>query len=201
MIWFTSDTHFYHSRIIDYCDRPYRLLDGRPDVQGMNRDMVAKWNEIVGKDDIVYHLGDFGFGSPGRLLGIRQALNGKIFLLRGNHDPAPTKWLLPGVDKWANSLQVGEVFMAHVPPTPPEKWHLGDKDGYQQFAIKHQPVPPETKVMLCGHVHNKWKETTINGIRVINVGVDVNDMRPIALNEIGLDADMVLAVHGKLVKE
>lgn len=198
-VFFTSDTHFYHKNIIDYCDRPYRTLDGHPDVPAMNEDLVKKWNEVVGKDDLVYHLGDFGFGKTGRLLGIRQALNGRIFLIRGNHDPAPKAWLLPGVDKWAYSLAAGEVFFAHVPPTNPEKWHMGD--GVYQFPIKPETMPPETKVMICGHVHNKWKETVHNGIRVINVGVDVNSMRPIGLNELGLDPDTVLKLHGKLAKE
>lgn len=200
MIWFTSDTHFYHKNIIDYCDRPFRTADGQPDISAMNEAMVARWNERVGKDDLVYHLGDFGFGKAGRLLGIRQVLNGRIFLIRGNHDPQPNKWLLPGIDKWAYSLQLGEVFVAHVPPTSAEKWRLED-ERYHQFIIKPEPMGPETKVMLCGHVHNKWKENTHNDVRIINVGVDVNDLRPISVAELGLSPEQTLRLHGKLTKE
>lgn len=118
MVHFTSDTHFFHRNIIDYTDRPYRTLDGQPDTQAMNRDMIAKWNAQVGKTDLVFHLGDFGFGSHGRLRGIREALNGSIFLIKGNHDSQPSKWLLPVLDKWAHFLQVGPLFMCHVPPGP-----------------------------------------------------------------------------------
>lgn len=189
-VFFTSDTHFYHKNIIGYCDRPYRTLDGQPDVPAMNRDMVFKWNQTVGSGDLVYHLGDFGFGSTGRLKGIREALNGRIFLIRGNHDPKPNDWLKPGVDKWAYSFQAGEVFMGHVPPGPTD---------YRD--LPHQEIPEGTKVMLCGHVHEKWVETSYNGIRVINVGVDVRGLRPIGLNELGLDSDMVLKLHSKLSKD
>lgn len=189
-VFFTSDTHFYHKNIIEYCDRPYRTLDGQPDTQAMNRDMVARWNAMVEKDDLVCHLGDFGFGNPGRLLGIRQALNGRIRLVKGNHDSQPSKWLLPGVDTWSHSVQAGEVFMGHVPPGPSD---------YRD--LPHHPIPMGTKIFLCGHVHNKWKERVHEGIRVINVGADVNGLRPISIGELGLHPEELLKLHGILHKE
>lgn len=194
MVWFTSDTHFFHRNIIEHCKEvrgQFKLADGQYDIAGMNAALIANWNARVGKDDLVYHLGDFAWGNPGRYKGIREALNGRMFLIRGNHDPAPKKWLNP-LDKWATSYTVGDVFLRHVPP--------GDDHVYGRELVV-DPIPEGTKTIICGHVHAHWKEKVINGYRCINVGVDVNALRPIALNEVGFDPETLLRVHKKLNKE
>lgn len=81
--FFTSDTHFNHANIIRYCNRPFA------DVQSMNDAIIARWNSVVGAEDIVWHLGDVGFGDRERLKEIVPKLNGKKFLVRGNHDTRP----------------------------------------------------------------------------------------------------------------
>ncbi len=78
--WVISDTHFWHENIIKYCSRPYAS------VAEMNEDMVAKWNAVVKKDDIVWHLGDFCFGAKEHVKEIVSRLNGRISLVLGNHD-------------------------------------------------------------------------------------------------------------------
>ncbi|MDU1890082.1 MAG: metallophosphoesterase family protein [Dysgonomonas sp.] len=79
-IWFTSDTHFGHKNIIKFSERPF------VDVDEMNETMIQRWNEVVGENDIVYHLGDFAFLTAGKLRQIISRLNGKICLIKGNHD-------------------------------------------------------------------------------------------------------------------
>lgn len=78
--WIISDTHFYHDNIIKYCDRPYA------NSQEMNEDLISKWNAVVGKDDIIWHLGDFCFGSRNHVREILLRLNGRVNLVMGNHD-------------------------------------------------------------------------------------------------------------------
>ena len=78
--WVISDTHFYHDRIIEYCNRPYA------NAVEMNEDMITKWNAVVGKDDVVWHLGDFCFGCKEHVKEIVPRLNGRINLVLGNHD-------------------------------------------------------------------------------------------------------------------
>ena len=56
MIYVISDTHFSHNNIIEYCDRPYK------NTLEMNQDIIKKWNSVVTENDIVFHLGDVGFG-------------------------------------------------------------------------------------------------------------------------------------------
>ena len=57
-IWFTSDTHFFHDKVVEYSQRPFA------NVEEMNEEMIARWNSVVHQDGIVFHLGDFCFGKP-----------------------------------------------------------------------------------------------------------------------------------------
>jgi calcineurin-like phosphoesterase family protein len=180
-IFFTADSHFWHRNIVDYCDRPYRTLDGQPDVMAMNKGMVENWNKLVGPKDIVYHLGDFGFGPPAKLIEARKQLNGKIILIKGNHDKKPDSWLAKG-DEWHMSLMVGTAFMTHVPPVNAELY-----DKY--IASSRVVVPKEATIILCGHVHEKWATQVYvsegRARAVYNVGVDVWGMSPVSLTAIG----------------
>jgi calcineurin-like phosphoesterase family protein len=51
----------------------------------MDLAMIQNWNSVVRPDDIIYHLGDFCMGGrkPEEYL---CRLNGKLFLVPGNHD-------------------------------------------------------------------------------------------------------------------
>jgi calcineurin-like phosphoesterase family protein len=80
MLYFISDTHFYHKNILAYDNRPWKTIEE------MNEALVLNWNMTVSKKDIVYHLGDVGFGSLTRMAGVINRLNGHIRLIRGNHD-------------------------------------------------------------------------------------------------------------------
>lgn len=79
-VFFTSDTHFYHGNIIRFCNRPFK------DMEMMNETIISNWNNTVGQDDIVFHLGDFCLGGSAEWTKILDRLNGKIYLIMGNHD-------------------------------------------------------------------------------------------------------------------
>jgi calcineurin-like phosphoesterase family protein len=79
-VWFTSDTHFGHARIIELSNRPFR------DVQHMNEMLVKNWNDKVAPDDHVYHLGDVALGSFADSIAYVGRLNGIKHLVVGNHD-------------------------------------------------------------------------------------------------------------------
>ena len=46
-VFFTSDTHFYHANIINFCKRPFA------NVETMNEALIENWNAVVGANDIV----------------------------------------------------------------------------------------------------------------------------------------------------
>lgn len=79
-IFFCADLHINHTNVIKYCSRPYSS------VEEMNEDIVRIWNNTVSDNDIVYCLGDFAFN-----INVTEKylprLNGKKFLVPGNHCP------------------------------------------------------------------------------------------------------------------
>ena len=70
-LYVTSDTHFNHKNIIEYCDRPFK------DIYEMNETIINNWNQVVKEEDIIYHLGDYGFGKKENLQEIFEELNGQ----------------------------------------------------------------------------------------------------------------------------
>lgn len=76
-VFFTSDTHFGHTNIIKYCNRPFSS------VAEMDAELIKRWNSKVAEGDVVMHLGDFCFGNAKKY---RDQLNGEIRMIRGNHD-------------------------------------------------------------------------------------------------------------------
>ena len=52
----------------------------------MNEKMIENWNKVVPDDGLVFHLGDFAWGGYQEYKKIRERLNGKIILIKGNHD-------------------------------------------------------------------------------------------------------------------
>ena len=79
-VFFTSDSHYGHSRILEFCNRPFK------NVEEMNYKLIENWNNKVPADGIVFHLGDFAWGGYPFWKNIREQLNGKIILIKGNHD-------------------------------------------------------------------------------------------------------------------
>lgn len=80
-IFFTSDIHLGHKNIIKYCNRPYNDLDE------MHEDMIERWNAVVKPDSIVFILGDVAFHmSKTKIKELLNRLNGKKYLIMGNHD-------------------------------------------------------------------------------------------------------------------
>src|SRR5579863_2896472 len=116
--WFTSDTHFGHTNIIRYCNRPFK------DAGEMDRAMVENWNALVKPEDTIYHLGDVSFSSPDRTKHILSNMNGHKILILGNHDRSEFKMKTWGFDEvyLAQSLVLGNV-----------------TDGIVHFNLSHYP--------------------------------------------------------------
>lgn len=79
--FFTSDLHFGHENVLRFDHRPFQT------VEEMDKELIKRWNAKVGKNDLVYVLGDFiwksGTNEAPKLI---KSLNGQIILIKGNHD-------------------------------------------------------------------------------------------------------------------
>lgn len=159
--WWTSDTHFGHANIVEFCRRPFY------DVHEMDAELVKRWNARVKPGDEVYHLGDFAFGTAENIPRMLGQLNGRVHLIRGNHDRSVKRMLSFGFASVSEAR--GLVLGRHT------------------IRMAHKPSTTATSgvVNLCGHVHNNWRDRVeANGARIINVGVDVNDFEPKTLEEL-----------------
>ena len=81
-----ADTHFGHENIIKYESRPFN------DTEEMNNRLIELWNSVVGKDDLVYVLGDFTLSRRMDVIkNLVSSLNGRKILIMGNHDTRKPK--------------------------------------------------------------------------------------------------------------
>lgn len=107
--WVTSDTHFFHSKIIEYANRPFS------DVEEMNNTLIRNWNSLISSEDTVYHLGDFAMGKE-NVAELVNMLNGKIILILGNHDRKGKQWFRDqGFAEVCNKLTMDKFLMTHRP--------------------------------------------------------------------------------------
>ena len=51
-IFFTSDEHYGHANILQFCNRPFKS------VEEMTEGLIANHNAVVGVNDVTYHCGD-----------------------------------------------------------------------------------------------------------------------------------------------
>lgn len=199
-LFFTADTHFGHANIIKYTNRPFlaeldkKALEKRggkwkdrdkwkisiDSLQMMNSTMIENINKIVGKNDTLWHLGDFAFGRTHYVndcLNYRNKIRCKnVNIIWGNHDkPHLIKhlfksdaYLIPRY-KWNKQT----FFLTHYAPAVWDKSHRGS-------------------IALYGHSHanaEKRLDKIMPDRRSMDVGVDnayrlTGEYRPFSFEEI-----------------
>jgi calcineurin-like phosphoesterase family protein len=154
--FFTSDHHFGHGGARGLFQRPFATT------AAMDAAMVARWKEVVGPDDAVWHLGDFAVRQPeARIRELLDALTGAKHLIVGNNDGAATV----GLSEWASVQHYAELevdgtwlILCHYPL---RTWHRIGRGALN----------------LHGHSHGRLAPLP----RQADVGVDCWDFRPITL--------------------
>lgn len=81
MRYYIADLHFFHAAMNSKMD-----CRGFADITQMNEYMIQKWNGKVRKNDEVVIIGDFSWGSPEETTELLKRLNGRLYLIQGNHD-------------------------------------------------------------------------------------------------------------------
>ena len=100
--------------------------------------LISKWNNLVKFNDIVIYNGDFHDCNVKDLIEYRQKLNGKIILVKGNHD-----------------ILTDDVYNAIFEKTVES---LDCKD----FIVHHQPDSSKC-FQIYGHVHRTNEKPSIDG--------------------------------------
>lgn len=172
-IWFTADSHWTHSNILLFMDEGgERIRKEFDSVIEMDETMIGRWNAKVGKQDIVYHLGDVCFGGAARLNEIASRLNGHKRLVMGNHD----------------RYDIGE-YRKHFQIKPAGRHFGTDVTGCDiSFLVSHIPLHQESVrnahttgpvFNLHGHLHKKKLDGPY-----LNVCVENTDYAPISMEEV-----------------
>lgn len=176
-IFFTSDTHFGHSKIIDYCKRPFSSIEEH------DKALIQNWNNTVGQDDTVFHLGDFAYGNSQFIANIIKQLNGNIILIKGNHDlrnmnPALYNIFSDVVYQARILIDKQTVYLNHFPFLC---FDHGDINLYKD----------NYSIQLFGHVHSGplTSSEDINRLNILfptqyDVGVDNNNYTPISWTDV-----------------
>lgn len=155
MLYFIADTHFNHYNIIKYCNRPFK------DSKEMNVYIIKQWNSVVTDNDVVYHLGDVGFGTNEMLKGLITSLNGTKILIRGNHD------FKRGINAW-KEVGFKEVYKKKL--------------QIDNYILTHEPIEVEKGyINVFGHIHEKPLDEKFNKDNHICVSCDVVDYNPIKI--------------------
>lgn len=161
MIWFTADWHLFHKNILEYEYRPYNSI------QSMGEALIRNYNQNVKEDDTCFFLGDVFWGvQHEKARSLLGRLNGRKHLILGNHDEfRPFTYVEMGFESVHTSYRI--------------------QNARGQLILVHDPAPAGVfgdTAWLCGHVHSLFKYLPEK--RVLNVGVDVWDYKPVSIDTV-----------------
>lgn len=154
MRYYISDCHFFHESMNTSMD-----CRGFEDVDSMNQLMVQRWNSKVGTKDEVVVLGDFSLGTAEQTNFLLEQLNGRKYLILGNHDNVVRRrrfrqelfeWIKPYEELHD---QKRKVILSHYP--------LLCYNGQYRFDKEAKPCT----YMLYGHVHDTFDQRLIEKYR------------------------------------
>lgn len=131
--FFIADHHFGHRNILLYERTEFETIEQH------DRHIIDEHNKIIKPTDIVYFLGDIGFGSMEHLKECLSQMKGRKILILGNHDHlSPSLYLSLGFEKAINH---------------PIYWEEGDG----KVILSHTPVKEALEnpfvINIHGHLH------------------------------------------------
>ena len=183
MVYFTSDLHLGHERAIEFSNRPFNS------VEEMNTKLIERINDVVGKTDELWILGDFAYKiSKDEVHKLRDKIFcRRVHLIYGNHD---------------KDYSQDQIFQS-------AQHYKELKTEYGKFILFHYPIVEWNAahygtVHLHGHIHSTgiYNEKNLKekycdrfpyghaanpedlNLRIYDVGVDANNYRPISMVEI-----------------
>ena len=181
-LWFTSDTHYNHANICSSTTKwtnPVTIREFKS-LEHMNSHLVGNINEMVGQDDVLFHLGDWSFGGFESIEQFRnQIVCQNVHIITGNHDHhiqnnrGDCQKLFSSVNKYVE-LNV--------------KWPVGPEMHDANFVLMHFPIASWNNmargaIHLHGHVHFNPNVRLQEG-KMMDVGCEGNNLYPIDMSEV-----------------
>jgi calcineurin-like phosphoesterase family protein len=160
-VHFTADTHFGHEFALTKGKRPF------PSLEAMDMHLVARWNERVCPDDVVYHLGDVAHAAHDALPDVLGRLNGRLHLILGNND---VREAMEGTGRFETIADMRELTLG------------GQRIFLCHYPLREWPNAWRGAWHLYGHVHGKYDEDPL-GLS-LDVGVDSHVFGPISYAEV-----------------
>lgn len=144
-------------------------------VRNHDETLIKNWNNIVGKGDLVYHLGDLSLHKDISVAADwLHAFNGKIFFVRGNHDSVADKLYNLYPDKFAAY----------------KDYHSFTLKGVGTFILSHYAFHTWDRqhhgsIHLYAHSHGKLLGSEYDRINnCTDVGVDTNNYTPLTIEDV-----------------
>jgi calcineurin-like phosphoesterase family protein len=169
--WLTADWHLGEDRF-ELMGRPFTTRDEHIET------IIKNHNALVAPDDEVIMVGDVCYQKTPEFLPVVGRMNGKKTLVRGNHDRVFT------------DAQLAQYFGVIIGDGGGFHIQVGDLPCY----VTHYPTEGKQEVFnLVGHIHAAWKYQ----LNMFNVGVDVNNFRPVSLDRIQFHFDAVCKFYDR----
>lgn len=160
MRFYIADNHFFHKNMVIRMDkRPFNS------VEEMNEHMIEKWNSRVRKNDEVVILGDFSFGNIEQTSKLLNRLNGRLYLIRGNHDKVIDRadfdtsrfnWIKDYAEMHDSEDGIRrKVILCHYPIMMYNGQYRVAEDGTTNKVY-----------MLCGHIHDTHDNDLLDQFKI-----------------------------------
>lgn len=167
-IWFSGDWHLDHKMICQYSNRPFSS------VEEMNLTLIENYNKLVKPNDEVYLLGDFSFSNP---LQFTKRMNGRLHLIKGNHD---YRQHVVGAFEWVKDVHMIKglefpIFLSHYSH---RSWPQRNYKSIHLYAHSHGTLPDYGRSMDVGVDAVSFKYHPIN----LNEVFDIMKNRSIEYN-------------------
>lgn len=172
--FFSSDLHLNHFNIVNYCHRPFETR------QEMNKALIDNWNSVVPDDGIVVCCGDFTLIKHPDLRKyekLASKLNGRILLVRGNHDRVPLVIEDNPNSKFVAIVDMAMLYIDNVKILATHYPLLAYPADYQVFGHIHT-LSDGMCYGVDADVNNRLRNTQYD------VGVDQNNYTPISYRQL-----------------
>ncbi len=186
MNYFTSDLHFGHKAIIQFCNRPFQ------DLEHMKHSLLRNINSVITPKDILYILGDFSFLPSDNNVEIVKAIMCPVVLIRGNHDHSGSIKKCGFADVFDElDILIGDnvVTMSHFPfwVDSGTGTEIGGS-GNQPDRYKERRPKNVGQWLLHGHTHDTGRIRREH--KMIHVGTDAWQYSPIS------EIDIIKLING-----